>query len=83
MIVEHPFGTIKHTLNGNYFLLRTEKKVRGEVALLFLAYNLKRAINLLGFERLMEKLKAISLCLFGFIGYRYEILASGRLVLLI
>ena len=38
-IVEHPFGTIKHTMNGRYFLVRTRRKVRTEVALLFLGYN--------------------------------------------
>lgn len=59
-IVEHPFGTIKHTMNGGYFLLRTRRKVRCEVALLFLGYNLKRAHNLLGFRDLMAKLDALS-----------------------
>lgn len=56
MIVEHPFGTIKRAMNGSYFLLRTLKKVRGEVALLFLAYNMKRVINILGVEGMMARL---------------------------
>jgi transposase len=43
-IVEHPFGTVKHSMHGYYFLLRTRRKVRTEVALLFLGYNLKRAV---------------------------------------
>jgi len=60
MIVEHPFGTIKHTMNGGYFLLRTRRKVRAEVALLFLGYNLKRAVNVLGFEGIMSRLNALS-----------------------
>ena len=59
-IVEHPFGTIKHTMNGSYFLLRTRRKVRVEVALLFLGYNLKRAVNVLGFDDIMARLDAIS-----------------------
>ncbi len=59
-IVEHPFGTIKHTMNGGYFLLRTRRKVRCEVALLFLGYNLKRAYNKLGFRELMTRLSAVS-----------------------
>jgi len=59
-IVEHPFGTIKHTLNGYYFLLRRRRKVRVEVALLFLGYNLKRAYNVLGFREIMARLDAIS-----------------------
>jgi transposase len=61
MMVEHPVGTIKRTMNGHYFLLRTLKKVRGEVALLFLAYNLKRAINILGAGGLRRQLLAFSL----------------------
>ena len=40
MIVEHPLGTIKRSMSGYYFLLRTIKKLRGEVALLFFANNL-------------------------------------------
>ena len=59
-IVEHPFGTIKHTMNGGYFLLRTRRKVRAEVALLFLGYNLKRAVNVLGFDVIMARLDAVS-----------------------
>jgi transposase len=65
MIVEHPFGTVKHTMNGGYFLLRTRRKVRAEVALLFLGYNLKRVYNILGFEGLMERLNSLSFPAFG------------------
>jgi transposase len=58
MLVEHPLGTIKHTMGAGYFLLRTMKKVRGEVALLFLGYNLRRAINVLGFDGMMRAILA-------------------------
>lgn len=60
---EHPFGTIKRNMNGSYFLLRTLHKVRGEAALLCLAYNVKRAYNVLGFKEIMAKLDA-RLCRF-------------------
>ena len=60
-IVEHPFGTIKHTMNGGHFLLRTRRKVRSEVALLFLGYNLKRVMNILGFKELMRRLDSLFL----------------------
>lgn len=60
MMVEHPLGTIKYTRHSGYFLLRTLKKVRGEVAMLFLGYNLTRALNILGFQGLMERLLAFS-----------------------
>jgi len=66
-IVEHPFGTVKHNMNGSYFLLRTRRKVRCEVALLFLGYNLKRAYNVLGFQEIMARLDAF-LC---FLRYLY------------
>jgi hypothetical protein len=59
-IVEHPFGTVKHAMGGGYFLLRTRRKVRSEVALLFLGYNLKRACKVLGFRRLMDRLESLS-----------------------
>lgn len=51
---EHPFGTIKRTMGFAYFLLKGLRKVEGEFALMCLGYNLKRAKNLLGFERMME-----------------------------
>lgn len=68
MIVEHPFGTIKRTMNGYYFLLRTRRKVCGEVALLNFGYNLKRAIKVLGFDEFMKRLKAFSGSLFPLMG---------------
>ncbi|MEG1241071.1 MAG: IS1182 family transposase [Oscillospiraceae bacterium] len=59
-MVEHPFGTVKHAMGGGYFLLRTRRKVRSEIALLFLGYNLKRAVKVLGFQGIMARLEAIS-----------------------
>lgn len=58
-IVEHPFGTIKRAMQGSYFLLRTRRKVRAEVALLFLGYDLKRAVKVLGFQGIMDRLTAV------------------------
>lgn len=55
--VEHPYGTMKWTWDGYYFLLRGLTKVRGEFSLMTLAYNLRRVINLLGVECLLEVLR--------------------------
>ena len=44
LIVEHPFGTIKRNWNAYYFLTRGKCSVSAEMALSFLAYNLKRAM---------------------------------------
>lgn len=55
--VEHPYGTMKWWWDGGYFLLRGLEKVRGEFSLMTLAYNLRRVLNLLGVECLLEALK--------------------------
>lgn len=52
---EHPFGNVKAMLTGG-FCVRTLAKVKGEMALAVLTYNLKRALNVLGIEQLIEKL---------------------------
>jgi hypothetical protein len=46
-LVEHPFGTIKRTMGIRQFLTRGKRSVSGEVALIFLCYNLKRLRNIL------------------------------------
>ncbi|MCL2045799.1 MAG: transposase, partial [Oscillospiraceae bacterium] len=53
-IVEHPFGTIKRSMNSAYCLLKGIQKVRGEFALTFLVYNMKRAINILGIDEILK-----------------------------
>lgn len=51
---EHPFGTIKRSLGGTYFLLRGLKNVAAEFALLCLGYNFKRAINFIGYKKVLN-----------------------------
>lgn len=53
---EHPYGTIKRAMDQGYFLLKGLVKVRGEFSLTVLAYNIKRAINIVGVPRLLEAL---------------------------
>ena len=55
---EHPFGTIKRAMGFSCFLLKGLRKVAGEFALMCLGYNMKRARNLLGFEKMMELMAA-------------------------
>jgi hypothetical protein len=52
-IIEHCFGTIKRTLGYDYFLCRGKRAVSTEVNLTVLAYNLKRACNLVGVQTLI------------------------------
>lgn len=55
-IVEHPFGTIKFWSNQGCFVMRGLEKVRCEMSLSALAYNIKRAINILGVQKMIEAL---------------------------
>jgi transposase len=52
-IVEHPFGTMKRWMDHGYFLTRGLVKVRGEMSLTILAYNLKRVLNIMGVKALI------------------------------
>jgi len=57
MIIEHPFGTIKRNWQASYFLTRRKVAVTTEMALTYLAYNLKRVINILGVKEIIKRLK--------------------------
>lgn len=52
-LAEHPFGTIKRALGYDHFLLKGLAKVRTEWSLITLAYNFKRVLKLVSFEKLM------------------------------
>ena len=56
--VEHPFGTIKTWMGATHFLTRTLTKVKTEMSLNVLAYNLKRMIALLGVGPLIQAMAA-------------------------
>jgi len=56
-IVEHPFGTIKRSFGYTYFLLKGMEKVKGEFSLICFVYNLKRVLNIVGINGLMEAIK--------------------------
>ena len=56
-IVEHLFGTAKRPFNQGYLLLKGLRKVNGEVGFTMLAYNMRRAINILGTKRLTGSIR--------------------------
>ena len=56
--VEHPFGTLKCWMGYTHFLTKTVPRVSTEMSLHVLAYNMKRVINILGPQRLMEAIVA-------------------------
>lgn len=51
---EHVFGSIKRQLGFPQLNVRTIPKVQGEVSLLFLGYNFKRVINIIGNTELIR-----------------------------
>ena len=53
---EHPFGTIKCWMGATHFLMKRLPKVKTEMALNVLAYNMKRVMAILGVVGLREAL---------------------------
>lgn len=57
-LVEHPFGTIKRSLGLTHVYIKGLERVSSWTSSVFLAYNLKRVINIMGTQKLMEILSA-------------------------
>ena len=55
---EHPFGTIKSWMGSTHFQMKTLKHVSTEMSLHVLAYNMKRAMNILGIGPLIKAIQA-------------------------
>jgi len=64
-MVEHPFGTIKRQWGYSYTLLKGFKKVSGEFALIFSAYNLRRATSILGVNELLNRINQAEMLVFS------------------
>ena len=56
--VAHPFCTLKAWMGATHFKTRTLEKIRTEMSLHVLAYNLKRVMAILGAQPLMEAMRA-------------------------
>ena len=52
--VEHPFGSVKWYGDAGYVLCRGKRKVSAEIGLSFLGYNMKRAIKMIGTEKMLK-----------------------------
>jgi transposase len=61
-LAEHPFGTIKGSMNQGRFLLKGIHKVSIEFGLTVLSYNFKRVLNHLGVERMLHFIDKPELC---------------------
>lgn len=56
--VEHVFGTLKAWMGSTHFRTRTLPRVRTEMSLQVLAYNLQRVIRILGAQKLIAEMRA-------------------------
>lgn len=56
--VEHPFGSVKQWMGQRDFLTRRIENVRGEFSLTALAYNIRRALTLVGLTGLTQAIMA-------------------------
>ncbi|MGD0342978.1 MAG: IS1182 family transposase [Bacteroidales bacterium] len=64
-IVEHPFGTIKRQWGFSYILTkRGINRAGADVGFMFIAYNLRRIMNILGKDKLREYLGILALLFF-------------------
>jgi hypothetical protein len=57
-LVEHPFGTMRSWTGATHLLTKTLPGVSTEISLQVLAYNMKRAINLLGTQKIVATIQA-------------------------
>jgi len=55
---EHPFATLKAWMGSSHFLTRTLPKVRTEMSLHVLAYNMKRMMRIFGIKPLLQAMRA-------------------------
>ena len=56
-LIEHTYGTIKRVWGYGTLLVRTLKKVPNEIALVTLTYNIRRALTIVGTQRLIASLQ--------------------------
>ena len=60
-IVEHPYGTIKRQWGFSYILTKKYKKrASADVGFMFIAYNIRRIMNILGKDELEKYLKEVA-----------------------
>jgi transposase len=57
--IEHVFGTLKHWMGWTHFLTRGIHNVATEMNLSVLAYNFKRLLSILGFDRTMRAMRLL------------------------
>jgi len=61
-IVEHPYGTIKRQWGFSYILTKQgRQRASADAGFMFIAYNLRRILNILGIDTFRDYLKTLAL----------------------
>jgi transposase len=67
-IVEHPFGTMKRAWGFDHIMTKKSKEhASADVGLIFIAYNLKRIMNIIGINQLMEVITSVLVAILNFL----------------
>jgi transposase len=76
-IVEHPFGTMKRQWGYDHVMTKkTKKHASADVGFIFIAYNLRRIINIIGVERLRQVFGLIGTTINGVFAYIYSTMSN-------
>ncbi|MEE8423380.1 MAG: IS1182 family transposase, partial [Thermodesulfobacteriota bacterium] len=72
-LVEHPFGTMKRQWGFDHIMTKKSKKhASADVGLIFVAYNLRRLINIIGIKKFKEYLRPIVLQFFDKMAHQLQ-----------
>jgi hypothetical protein len=59
-MTEHPFEVVKRQWGYDHLMMKGLQKTDSEISLIFLCYNLKRVMNILGINGILAAIKAFS-----------------------
>jgi hypothetical protein len=68
-MVEHTFGVVKRQWGYDHVMMKGLEKTDSEISLVFLCYNIKRVMNIMGIKGILKAIKAFSQCLSSFLRY--------------
>lgn len=78
-IIEHNYGTIKRQWGFCYILTKKGiKRATSDVGFMFVAYNLRRILNLIDTKVLKEYLRILCLCILSKLGSLKRVLTNGK-----
>jgi len=67
-MVEHPFGVVKRQWGYDHVMMKGLEKTDSEISLVFLCYNIKRVMKIMGINGILKAIRAFSQCFSPFSG---------------